>query len=109
MADEDDAGSTSGERALNGALRDALRAWRKERTEPRPTPLKPAPRYARPMTTAELIAKLASDDPHGGREVWIWDGEDEATKGVVDVSLRDDHVLISVSHEAVPAPHPATG
>jgi len=68
-----------------------------------------AARYARRVTTAELIAKLQSDDPHGVRDILIWDSEDESTKGVAQVSLRDDHVLIRVSHAALASPHRIAG
>ena len=57
------------------------------------------------MTTAELIAKLQSDDPHGDRDVVVWDADDEVAMGVAGVTLRDDHVLVRVSHDALPAPH----
>ena len=50
-----------------------------------------------PMTTAELIAKLKSDDPDGAREVVIWDSDEELIKGVERVALKDDRVVINVS------------
>jgi hypothetical protein len=58
------------------------------------------------MTTAELIAKLESDDPDGVREVVIWDRDEELVKGVKQVELSDDRVVVEVavgSHHHVPA------
>jgi hypothetical protein len=52
------------------------------------------------MTTAELIAKLKSDDPDGAREVVIWDSDEELTKSVERVALKDDRVVIDVSRSA---------
>ena len=49
------------------------------------------------MTTAELIAKLKSDDPDGVRKVVIWDSDDELIKGVERVELKDDRVVVDVS------------
>jgi hypothetical protein len=57
------------------------------------------------MTTAELIAKLKSDDPHGTREVIVWDSDQELAKGVERVALRDEHVVIRISHHALPTHH----
>jgi hypothetical protein len=51
------------------------------------------------MTTAELIAKLKSDDPQGGREVVIWDTDEELIKGVERVELSDDRVVVEVAVE----------
>ena len=48
------------------------------------------------MTTAQLIAKLKSDDPDGVREVVIWDTEEELIKGVKQVELSDDRVVVEV-------------
>ena len=53
-----------------------------------------------PMTTAELIAKLKSDDPEGAREVVIWDSDEELIKGVERVALKDDRVVINVSRSS---------
>ncbi len=53
----------------------------------------------RAMTTAELIAKLKSDDPDGGREVVIWDRDEEVIKGVRQVELSDDRVVVEVTVE----------
>ena len=50
-----------------------------------------------PMTTAQLIAKLKSDDPDGAREVVIWDSDEELIKGVERVALKDDRVVVNVS------------
>ena len=58
------------------------------------------------MTTAELIAKLKGDDPHGVREVVIWDADEELIKGVKQVELSDDRVVVEVAvelHHHVPA------
>ena len=52
------------------------------------------------MTTAELIAKLKSDDPGGERKVVIWDSDEELIKAVERVALKDDHVVVDVSHAA---------
>ena len=52
------------------------------------------------MTTAELIAKLKSDDPEGAREVVIWDSDEELIKGVERVALKDDRVVINVSRSS---------
>ena len=52
------------------------------------------------MTTAELIAKLKSDDPHGVREVVIWESDEELTTGVERVALRDDRVVVITSRRA---------
>jgi hypothetical protein len=49
------------------------------------------------MTTAELIAKLKSDDPDGVRMVVIWDSDEESIKGVERVELKDDRVVVDVS------------
>jgi hypothetical protein len=49
------------------------------------------------MTTAELIAKLKSDDPDGVREVVIWDADDEVIKRVERVELSDDRVVVEVA------------
>jgi hypothetical protein len=49
------------------------------------------------MTTAELIAKLKSDDPDGVREVVIWDSDEEPIKGVERVELKDDRDVVDVS------------
>ena len=49
------------------------------------------------MTTAELIAKLKSDDPDGVREVVIWDSDGELIKDVARVALKDDRVVVTVS------------
>jgi len=57
------------------------------------------------MTTAELIAKLSSEDPHGVREVVVWDSDEELAKGVEQVVLRDEHVVIRIAHKALPLPH----
>ena len=51
------------------------------------------------MTTAELIAKLLSDDPHGVREVVIWESDEELTRGVERVALRDDRVVVITSRQ----------
>jgi hypothetical protein len=51
------------------------------------------------MTTAELIAKLKSDDPDGEREVVIWDRDEEVIKGVRQVELSDDRVVVEVTVE----------
>jgi hypothetical protein len=51
------------------------------------------------ITTAELIAKLASDDPDGAREVVIWDRDEEVIKGVRQVELSDDRVVVEVTVE----------
>jgi hypothetical protein len=51
------------------------------------------------MTTAELIAKLKSDDPDGVREVVIWDTDEELIKGVKRVELSDDRVVVEVAVE----------
>src|ERR1017187_6839704 len=51
------------------------------------------------MTTAELIAKLKSDDPDGVREVVIWDTDEELVKGVKRVELSDDRVVVEVAVE----------
>jgi hypothetical protein len=51
------------------------------------------------MTTAELIAKLKSDDPHGVREVVIWESDEELTRGVERVALRDDRVVVIASRQ----------
>jgi len=51
------------------------------------------------MTTAELIAKLKSDEPQGGREVVIWDTDEELIKGVERVELSDDRVVVEVAVE----------
>ena len=53
-----------------------------------------------PMTTAQLIAKLKSDDPDGAREVVIWDSDEELIKGVERVALKDDRVVINVSRSS---------
>jgi hypothetical protein len=53
-----------------------------------------------PMTTAELIAKLKSEDPDGLREVMIWDSDEEVIKRVERVALKDDRVVVDVSHGA---------
>jgi hypothetical protein len=55
---------------------------------------------AGPMTTAELIAKLKSDDPDGAREVVIWDRDEEVIKGVRQVELSDDRVVVEVTVES---------
>ena len=52
------------------------------------------------MTTAELIAKLKSDDPDGVREVVIWDTDEELIKGVARVELSDDRVVVEVAVES---------
>ena len=52
------------------------------------------------LTTAELIAKLQSDDPHGDREVVIWDTDQEVLKGVERVELSDDRVVVEVAVES---------
>lgn len=52
------------------------------------------------MTTAELIAKLKSDDPDGVREVVIWDTDEELIKGVERVELSDDRVVVEVAVES---------
>ncbi len=49
------------------------------------------------MTTAQLIAKLKSDDPDGVREIVIWDSDDELVKGVERVVLSDDRVVVHAS------------
>jgi hypothetical protein len=49
------------------------------------------------MTTAELIAKLTSDDPDGVREVVIWDTDEELIKRVKRVDLSDDRVVGEVA------------
>jgi hypothetical protein len=49
------------------------------------------------MTTAELIAKLKSDDPDGVREVVSWDSDEELIKGVGRVELKDDRDVVGVS------------
>jgi hypothetical protein len=49
------------------------------------------------MTTAELIAKPNRDDPHGVREVVIWDNDEELIKGVERVELSDDRVVVEVA------------
>ena len=49
------------------------------------------------MTTAELIAKLKGDDPDGVREVVIWDTDEELIKGVKQVELSDDRVVVEVA------------
>jgi hypothetical protein len=57
------------------------------------------------MTTAQLIAKLKSDDPGGVREVVIWDVDEELIKGVKQVELSDDRVVVEVvvrSHHDAP-------
>lgn len=51
------------------------------------------------MTTADLIAKLRSDDPDGVREVVIWDTDEELIKGVKQVELSDDRVVVEVAVE----------
>jgi hypothetical protein len=51
------------------------------------------------VTTAELIAKLKSDDPHGVREVVIWESDEELTRGVERVALRDDRVVVITSRQ----------
>jgi hypothetical protein len=51
------------------------------------------------MTTAELIAKLKSDDPEGVREVVIWDSDEELIKSVERVALSDDRVVVAVAVE----------
>jgi hypothetical protein len=56
-------------------------------------------REHRSMTTAELIAKLKSDDPDGVREVVIWDTDEELIKGVARVELSDDRVVVEVAVE----------
>jgi hypothetical protein len=50
------------------------------------------------MTTAELISKLKSDDPHGVREVVIWDNDEERMTGVERIALSDERVVIHVAH-----------
>lgn len=55
------------------------------------------------MTTAELIAKLKSDDPHGVREVVIWDSDEERMMGVEWVELSDDRVVVHVAHADQPS------
>jgi hypothetical protein len=58
------------------------------------------------MTTAELIAKLTSDDPDGVREVVIWDTDQELIKSVQRVELSDDRVVVEVAvdlHHDAPA------
>ena len=58
------------------------------------------------MTTAELIAKLKSDDPDGVREVVIWDADKELIKAVKRVELTDDRVVVEVAvqlHQQAPA------
>jgi hypothetical protein len=52
------------------------------------------------MTTAELIAKLQSDDPRGVREVVIWESDEELTRGVERVALRDERVVVITSRGA---------
>jgi hypothetical protein len=52
-----------------------------------------------------LIAKLQSDDPHGVREVVIWDADTEVAKGIDRVALQDDDVVLRVCHDALPPPH----
>jgi hypothetical protein len=49
------------------------------------------------MTTAELIAKLTSDDPDGVREVVIWDTDAELIKSVKRVELSNDRVVVEVA------------
>jgi hypothetical protein len=49
------------------------------------------------ITTAELIAKLKSDDPRGVREVVIWDRDEQLAKGVERVALKEDRVVVDVS------------
>jgi hypothetical protein len=51
------------------------------------------------MTTTELIAKLKNDDPDGEREVVIWDRDEEVIKGVRQVELSDDRVVVEVTVE----------
>jgi DNA-binding protein len=51
------------------------------------------------MTTAELIALLKSEDPHGVREVVIWDRGEELIRAVERVELSDDRVVVEVSVE----------
>jgi len=51
------------------------------------------------MTTAELIAKLKSDDPHGVREVVIWESDEELSGDVERVVLRDDRVVVVTSRQ----------
>src|SRR5439155_14619882 len=65
---------------------------------PRRSPLLPSPE--RGMTTAELIAKLKSDDPHRLPEVVIWESDEELTRGVERVALRDDRVVVVTSRQA---------
>ncbi len=52
------------------------------------------------MTTAELIARLQSDDPHGEREVVVWESDQELTRGVERVTMRDDRVVVVASRTA---------
>lgn len=49
------------------------------------------------MTTAELIAKLKSDDPDGVHEVVIWDSDEELSGDVGRVELKDDRDVVDVS------------
>jgi hypothetical protein len=56
------------------------------------------------MTTAELIAKLNRDDPHGVREVVIWDNDEELIKGVEQVELSDDRVVVGGCRRVEPCP-----
>jgi hypothetical protein len=56
------------------------------------------------MTTAELIAKLRSDDPDGLREVAIWDADEELMKTVKQVELSEDRVVVEVAVVAHHAP-----
>lgn len=51
------------------------------------------------MTTAELIAQLNSEDPHGVHEVVIWDRGEELIRSVERVELNDDRIVVEVSVE----------
>jgi hypothetical protein len=56
------------------------------------------------MTTAELIAMFRSEDPHGSREIVIWDVDQELVRGVEQVVLRDDRIFVRVSRQALTPP-----
>ena len=51
------------------------------------------------MTTAELIAQLKSEDPHGVHEVVIWDRGEELIRGVERVELSNDRIVVEASVE----------
>jgi hypothetical protein len=51
------------------------------------------------MTTAELIAQLESEDPHGVHEVVIWDRGEELIRGVERVELSNDRIVVEASVE----------